>query len=150
VPADVTFLSEVSGPMGPSVGAGWGLGFAIRSDPDASIIPGAIGSYHWGGLWGTTFWVDPAQDLVVVEMLQLTPGTAWRFPRALRHLTYAALRSSADLGGSPTPLSLPPQALRAFVGRYDFGPSLSAADRQVLKIPEYGGVGLQFARVGEV
>src|SRR5580658_5463705 len=32
---------------GPAYGTGWGLGFAIRTNPDFSFIPGAVGSYNW-------------------------------------------------------------------------------------------------------
>ena len=49
------------------------LGFGIRTSPIASWIPGAPGSFGWGGHWGTYFWVDPARDLAAVLMLQLAP-----------------------------------------------------------------------------
>ena len=46
---------------GPAYGTGWGLGFAIRTNPDFSMIPGAVGSFNWQGSWGTFFSVDPVQ-----------------------------------------------------------------------------------------
>jgi Beta-lactamase len=46
---------------GPAFGTGWGLGFAICTNPDFSWIPGAVGSFNWQGSWGTFFSVDPAQ-----------------------------------------------------------------------------------------
>ena len=36
---------------GPAFGTGWGLGFAIRTNPDFSMIPGAVGSFNWQGSW---------------------------------------------------------------------------------------------------
>lgn len=41
--------------IGPRTGAGWGLGFTIRTNPDFSSVPGSVGSFTWGGAWGTTF-----------------------------------------------------------------------------------------------
>ncbi|SDF33093.1 hypothetical protein SAMN05216337_105163 [Bradyrhizobium brasilense] len=46
---------------GPGYGTGWGLGFAIRTNPDFSRI--AVGSFNWQGSWGTFFSVDPVHPL---------------------------------------------------------------------------------------
>ena len=80
--------------VGPRAGATFGLGFAIRTDPVRSWVPGAVGSYCWAGHWGTFFWIDPAEKLIGVQMIQATPGSKGR--AALRssgigHLTYDAL-----------------------------------------------------------
>src|SRR6185312_4846759 len=42
-------------------GHGFGLGFAVRTAPGLSAVPGSVGSYFWGGIAGTTFFVDPAE-----------------------------------------------------------------------------------------
>lgn len=56
--------------VGPAFATGWGLGFAVRTDPDFSLIPGAVGSFNWQGSWGTFFSVEPAQKLILVMMMQ--------------------------------------------------------------------------------
>ena len=33
------------------------------------LTPGAFG---WGGAWGTVFWIDPVEELVMVFMTQIT------------------------------------------------------------------------------
>src|ERR1700728_2285809 len=43
------------------------------------------------GAWGTYFWVDPTEKLVVVQMIQAAPGTAGAAFEAIRRLTYGAL-----------------------------------------------------------
>lgn len=45
----------------------------------------------WTGAWGTTFWVDPREDLIAIQMIQTptTQGSPYR--RAFRDLVYAAL-----------------------------------------------------------
>ena len=54
-------------------GMGFGLDFAVKTAannaPNALNIP--VGSYYWGGLAGTYFWVDPSHDQVVIMHMQL-------------------------------------------------------------------------------
>jgi len=95
LPANIPFTGVVGGFVGPRWGSSWGLGFAIRTDPNSSIVPGAIGSFTWGGLWGTRFWIDPAEQLAVVQMIQIEPSDdKGQYMRALRQFTYDALRAA--------------------------------------------------------
>jgi CubicO group peptidase (beta-lactamase class C family) len=72
-------------------GSTFGLGFGIRSDAAWSWVPGAIGSFTWSGVWGTYFWVDPAEQLVAVQLIQVAPGKDGPINRMFRNLTYGAL-----------------------------------------------------------
>jgi CubicO group peptidase (beta-lactamase class C family) len=57
----------------PFAGVGYGMGVGIVLDPShADFNGGAIGagSYYWGGVHGTWFWVDPGNDVIVVGMVQ--------------------------------------------------------------------------------
>jgi len=71
-------------------GHGFGLGFAVRTQAGVASVPGSIGSYFWGGLAGTTFWVDPAQDLFAILMLQ-APNQREHYRMLFANLVYAAL-----------------------------------------------------------
>lgn len=71
-------------------GHGFGLGFAVRLAPGLAPFPGSVGSYFWGGLAGTTFWVDPAERLAAVLMIQ-APGQRETYRLLFRSLVYAAL-----------------------------------------------------------
>jgi len=51
-------------------GQGWGLGPQVILDAAASGEPYSDGAFHWWGIGGTWFWVDPAKDLVFVGMIQ--------------------------------------------------------------------------------
>ncbi|HEX3951087.1 MAG TPA: serine hydrolase domain-containing protein [Steroidobacteraceae bacterium] len=83
--------------LGPITGApdlllpgyGFGLGFAVRLQPGISHVPGSVGQYFWGGLAGTTFWVDPAEQLFAIMMIQ-APGQRDYFRTLFRDLVYAA------------------------------------------------------------
>jgi len=66
--------------LAPSVpilapGAGFGLDFAIYTDPVAAGGYYGKGSYWWGGAAGTWFWIDPVNDLIVIGMIQQAAGT---------------------------------------------------------------------------
>ena len=52
LPPETRFAGELGQYVGPRVGTGWGLGFAIRTNPEFSLIPGAVGSYNWSGSGG--------------------------------------------------------------------------------------------------
>ena len=71
-------------------GHGFGLGFAVRRAAGQSPVPGSVGTYHWSGIGGTSFFVDPAQDLYALLLTQ-APNQREHYRQLLRNLVYAAL-----------------------------------------------------------
>ena len=71
-------------------GYGFGLGFAVRTRPGIAATPGSVGQYYWGGMGGTTFWVDPAEQLVAVLMMQ-APLQREYYRALMRNMVYAAI-----------------------------------------------------------
>ncbi len=71
-------------------GIGFGLGFAVRMAEGLEDLPGSPGMYSWGGVCGTTFWVDPQQELVAVLMSQASL-TREHYRQLWRNLVYAAM-----------------------------------------------------------
>lgn len=76
-------------------GVGFGLGFASKIDPVRNGYPGSTGSFFWGGLASTLFWVDPVEELVVIFMTQLMPSSTFNFRGQLENIIYGALRQGA-------------------------------------------------------
>lgn len=62
--------------VGTQSGIGFGLDFAIVMDPVAAKTEEGRGSYYWGGAFGTWFWIDPLNDVVVVGMMQNLNGSS--------------------------------------------------------------------------
>jgi len=61
---------------GPSMeGIGFGMDFAIVMDPKAADTAQGQNSFYWGGAFGTWFWIDPANDVVFVGMIQNLNGS---------------------------------------------------------------------------
>lgn len=87
----------------PFTGVGYGMNVGIVLDPSHADFNGGangVGTFYWGGVHGTWFWVDPANDIVVVGMLQQQDGgnpmTGRPYPvpdvRGIsRSITYGAL-----------------------------------------------------------
>ena len=71
-------------------GHGFGLGFAVRTDAGMAAFPGSVGNYYWSGAAGTSFWVDPAERLFGVLMIQ-APVQREHYRLLFRDLVYAAI-----------------------------------------------------------
>jgi CubicO group peptidase (beta-lactamase class C family) len=71
-------------------GHGFGLGFAVRTAAGMAPFPGSVGNYYWGGVAGTTFWVDPVERLFAVLMIQ-APMQREHYRVLFRDLVYAAV-----------------------------------------------------------
>jgi len=71
-------------------GTGFGLGFSVRLAAGLDTLPGSVGLYSWGGIAGTTFWVDPQQDMFAILMIQ-APNQREFFRPLFRNMVYAAM-----------------------------------------------------------
>ncbi len=73
-----------------SPGYGFGLGFAVRTATGLASVPGSVGMYYWGGLAGTTFFIDPKEDFFATLMIQ-APNQREYYRHLYRDMVYAAL-----------------------------------------------------------
>ena len=80
---------KVDSPLMPA-GHGFGLGFAVRTHQGLAPFPGSPGQFFWSGMAGTFFFIDPAEDLFAVFMMQ-GPGQREYIRTLLRDLIYAAV-----------------------------------------------------------
>ena len=58
----------------PVHGFRFGLGFGINTSPGTDPKKDSIGTYGWGGIYYTDFWVDPKHEVVGVMMTQIYPS----------------------------------------------------------------------------
>ena len=66
---------DLYGPTYNINGIGFGLDFAIILDPAKANTPEGKNSFYWGGAFGTWFWLDPTNDVIVVGMIQNVDGS---------------------------------------------------------------------------
>ncbi len=75
----------------PMRGIGFGLGVSVDLDAAAAGRPGSPGTYGWGGMAGTRFWVDPAEELTALFFTQALTSTPLAVREGLRQMVYQAL-----------------------------------------------------------
>jgi CubicO group peptidase (beta-lactamase class C family) len=141
LPSDIRIFGNEIGALS---GTSFGLGFAVRTSPVFSKTPGAVGSFSWAGLWGTQFWIDPAEKLIGLQMIQAAPGegrAAVPFT-AIHYLAYGALTVPESSSVAP-PAIVGPETPADYAGSYDFGGSVSSRDRQGLADGKTGWLGIE-------
>ena len=74
-----------------AAGMGYGLDMAVAVDPAASGAPVGPGTVSWGGSAGTWFWIDPANNLFFVGMIQRLGGVGPGLDAQSRALVYQAI-----------------------------------------------------------
>jgi CubicO group peptidase (beta-lactamase class C family) len=72
-------------------GQGFGLGFSVVTDVGERGVPGSLGEFGWGGAYNSNYWVDPANDLLVVYLTQLRPTGGLDDRTKIRTLVYQAI-----------------------------------------------------------
>ena len=75
-------------------GVGFGLGFAMTTDPARTGLAGSVGEYWWGGAASTAFWIDPVEDVCVVFLTQFRPSSLYPIRRELRTMINASVLAS--------------------------------------------------------
>ena len=83
---------RIADTMDPSaMGYGFGLGFAVRRQAGISAIPGSEGDFYWSGVYGTYFWVDPAEQMTCVFMAAAPGLLRLRYRQLIRNLVYQSI-----------------------------------------------------------
>ena len=88
--------SNQSGTLHSQTGLGFGLGFETVDRLGADGLK-SVGSFGWGGAYGSTYFVDPSERLVVVFMINQMPlrsDVASKLPT----LIYQAMTSTTPRG----------------------------------------------------
>ena len=71
-------------------GHGFGLGFAVRTQPGMAPFPGSVGNYYWGGAAARHSGSIPTERLYAVLMIQ-APVQREHYRVLFRDLVYAAV-----------------------------------------------------------
>jgi CubicO group peptidase (beta-lactamase class C family) len=91
-PETVRLIAEnQTGTLATLRGPGWGhsLGAGVLVDPAAAKSRLPVGSWGWGGIYGTQFWVDPANRIVGVVMTQTSILGSGPIANLVREAAYA-------------------------------------------------------------
>lgn len=69
----------------------FGLGFEIVTEKGSAFSPRPEGSYSWGGMFSSSYWIDPKEKIVAQLFLQLYPNSHGDIHEKFKVLTYQAL-----------------------------------------------------------
>lgn len=71
----------------------FGLGFEILTDKGSARLPVSEGTYSWGGMFSSQYWVDPKEKIVAQIWLQQFPNSHAELHDKIKVLTYQALNN---------------------------------------------------------
>lgn len=69
----------------------FGFGFYLISEEGSKYGPSQAGTYSWGGVFSTSYWVDPKEDLIVLAYEQMWGPYVANTAKAFKPLVYQAI-----------------------------------------------------------
>jgi len=77
----------------PKASADVGLGFGLETPDNDHQQPHSLGTFSWGGAYGSSYWADPKEQLIVQIYTNMYPPD-WSFGFRFSVLTYSAMVQS--------------------------------------------------------
>jgi CubicO group peptidase (beta-lactamase class C family) len=85
--------NQIGSLAGPQPGIGFGFGGAVVVDPAVAHTPQSPGTWQWGGIYGHSWFVDPARRLTVVAFTNTGLEGMWgKFTTDLRDAVYESVK----------------------------------------------------------
>ena len=72
-------------------GNGFGLGGAVTVDEILMNQPCSEGTFSWGGLASTFFWIDPVEDIIAIQMTQMMPSSSYPIRPQFQQFVYSSI-----------------------------------------------------------
>ena len=92
LPGDIAAMQDRGGYSEVTYrGMGFGLCGWVMLDPARAAMHGSPGDFGWGGMASTVYIVDPAEEMTVIFLTQLTPSDSYPLRKELRALVYSSL-----------------------------------------------------------
>ena len=84
------------GDLSPNIGENasynkFGFGFYIISENGSRFTPSQAGTYSWGGVFSTSYWVDPKEDMIVLLYQQMWGPHILEADKMFKPLVYQAI-----------------------------------------------------------
>jgi CubicO group peptidase (beta-lactamase class C family) len=84
-------IGDLSVNIGDSKDNKFGFGVAVVSESGSRFTPSQAGTYAWGGVFSTTYWVDPKEDMIVLLYEQMWGPHMLDTHKVFRALVYQAI-----------------------------------------------------------
>jgi CubicO group peptidase (beta-lactamase class C family) len=72
-------------------GQGFGYGFGVVTQSKGGKSEDSVGTFSWGGIYYTHFWVDPRRELIGILLTQIYPSTHLRLAPEFHRLVDEAV-----------------------------------------------------------
>lgn len=69
----------------------FGFGFLVISENGSRFTPSQAGTYSWGGVFSTSYWVDPKEDMLVLIYRQMWGPYVINTDKVFKTLVYQAI-----------------------------------------------------------
>ena len=69
----------------------FGLGFQLVTEKSSGRTPAQVGTFGWGGAFGTSYWVDPKEKMVLLIYRQMQARTHNEVIEKFRAMAYGAM-----------------------------------------------------------
>ncbi len=69
-----------------------GLGFSVATEKSSANSPVSPGSFSWGGMFSSTYWIDPKEKIVAQLFLNQFPQSHGEIHSKFQVLVYQALK----------------------------------------------------------
>lgn len=69
----------------------FGLGFGIKTEKNAGHSPASVGSFEWGGMFSSSYWMDPKEKIAGQLFLNQFPNSHGEIHEKFKALVYQAL-----------------------------------------------------------
>jgi CubicO group peptidase (beta-lactamase class C family) len=97
--AESMMTNQIGGLAGPAPGVQFGFGGAVIMDPAAAKSPQSPGTWMWGGVYGHSWFVDPARKLTVVLLTNTAlEGMMGKITIDLRDAVYSSTLAPSQSG----------------------------------------------------
>ena len=71
----------------------FGLGFGIATDRSAASSPVSPGTFSWGGMFSSSYWIDPKEKIIAQLFLQQFPNSHGDIHEKFKALVYQAINN---------------------------------------------------------
>lgn len=75
-------------------GDGYGYGFGVLTQRGKDKDVASVGTFSWGGIFNTYYWVDPQEEMIGILMTQVFPFFHLNLREAFKRLAYEAIDDS--------------------------------------------------------
>jgi CubicO group peptidase (beta-lactamase class C family) len=85
--------SNQIGALNLTHGDKFGLGFELVTDESSAYTPASAGTFSWGGMFSSNYWIDPKEKMVAQIFLNIYPNRHGDLHDKIKNFVYQAINN---------------------------------------------------------